>query len=243
MEMTYFCCYHSYLKKCEKLTDQELGRLFRALLHYSMTDERTELAGRESIAFDFIVEDIDRAKVNYAETCKKNAENGKKGGRPRKQAKSEGFLENRTVFSETQKSQGQRSKVKIEDDSLRSSSDARAREGDDEQDDQREKEILGICEEAIGSIDAAERTMLLAACAGVDMEEIRKAVSIAKGYGARTAKYLAQVIQTQRQKTGRKPKEETGQVSKILRGGLRPAPKIPGSESGKKGENKGSTDV
>ena len=85
MEMTYFCCYHSYLKKCEKLTDQELGRLFRALLHYSMTDERTELAGRESIAFDFIVEDIDRAKVNYAETCKKNAENGKKGGRPRKQ--------------------------------------------------------------------------------------------------------------------------------------------------------------
>lgn len=227
MEMTYFCCYHSYLKKCEKLTDQELGRLFRALLRYSMTDERTELAGRESIAFDFIAEDIDRAKVNYEETCKKNAENGKKGGRPRKQDKSEGFSENRTVFLETQKSQGQRSKVKIEDDSLRSSSDARAREGDDGQDDQRENEILGICGEAIGSIDAAERAMLLTACAGLDMEEIRKAVSIAKGYGARTAKYLAQAIQTQREKPGRKPKAETAQAGKILQGGLRPAPKIP----------------
>lgn len=107
-----------------------------------------------------------------------------------------------------------------------SSSDACAREGDD---DQRENEILGICGDAIGSIDAAERTMLLTACAGLDMEEIRKAVGIAKGYGARTAKYLAQAIQTQREKPGRKPKTETGQTGKILQGGMRPAPKIPGS--------------
>lgn len=73
--MEYFCCYHSYSKKCEKLTDQELGRLFRALMAYSATGQPQELAGRESIAFDFIADDIDRAKKNYEEKCAKNRAN------------------------------------------------------------------------------------------------------------------------------------------------------------------------
>lgn len=86
MAIEYFCCYHSYRKKCEKLTDQELGRLFRALLTYSETGERQELAGRESIAFDFIADDIDRAKDAYEAKCRKNRENGLKANgteRPR----------------------------------------------------------------------------------------------------------------------------------------------------------------
>ena len=45
---------------------------------YSETGERQELAGRESIAFDFIADDIDRAKKAYDEKCRKNRENGKK---------------------------------------------------------------------------------------------------------------------------------------------------------------------
>ena len=75
MGLEYFPCYHSYGKKCEKLTDQELGRLFRALFKYSETGERQELAGRESIAFDFIADDIDRAKESYDVKCQKNRAN------------------------------------------------------------------------------------------------------------------------------------------------------------------------
>ena len=75
MGLEYFPCYHSYGKKCEKLTDQELGRLFRALFKYSETGERQELAGRESIAFDFIADDIDRAKEAYDLKCQKNRAN------------------------------------------------------------------------------------------------------------------------------------------------------------------------
>lgn len=78
MALDYFPWYHSYLKKCEKLTDQELGRLVRALMKYSVTGERQELAGRESIAFDFIADDIDRAKKAYEEKCRTNRENGRK---------------------------------------------------------------------------------------------------------------------------------------------------------------------
>lgn len=101
MAMEYFCCYHSYLKKCEKLSDQEVGRLFRSLLLYSETGETPELSGRESIAFDFIADDIDRAKKNYEEKCKKNAENGKSGGRPKKQSQAK----KASGFSESEKSQ------------------------------------------------------------------------------------------------------------------------------------------
>lgn len=100
-EREYFPCYHSYLKKCEKLTDQELGRLFRALMEYSINGERQELAGRESIAFDFIADDIDRANESYLEKCAENSRKGKLGGRPKKPK----LFEKPTAFLESQKSQ------------------------------------------------------------------------------------------------------------------------------------------
>lgn len=75
MPLEYFPCYHSYLKKIAKLSDQEVGRLFRALLIYSETEETQELTGRESVAFDFIADDIDRAKKSYKERCQKNRDN------------------------------------------------------------------------------------------------------------------------------------------------------------------------
>ena len=78
MGLDYWPCYHSYFRKCEKLSDQELGRLFRALMEYSITGEAQQLAGRESIAFDFIADDIRRAKENYDAKCQKYAENAAK---------------------------------------------------------------------------------------------------------------------------------------------------------------------
>ena len=100
MAIEYFCCYHSYLKKCEKLTDQELGRLFRALMKYSETGERQELAGRESIAFDFIADDIDRAKQAYDDRCKTNRENIKK--RYDSTTEYDGIRPNTTVYESYQ---------------------------------------------------------------------------------------------------------------------------------------------
>lgn len=75
MAMEYFCYFHSYGKKTERLSDQELGRLVRALCVYSETGERQELTGRESLAFDFMAEDIDRAKEAYKKKCDTNRHN------------------------------------------------------------------------------------------------------------------------------------------------------------------------
>ena len=70
-----FICKDEYLKKLAKLSDQEVGRLFRALMKYHKDGETQELAGRESVAFDFIQADIDSADAAYAEKCATNRKN------------------------------------------------------------------------------------------------------------------------------------------------------------------------
>ena len=75
MPMTGFFCQDEYLAKTAKLTDEELGRLFRALMVYHATGDVPFLDLRESIAFDFIREDIDRTEKKYKDKCEKNREN------------------------------------------------------------------------------------------------------------------------------------------------------------------------
>lgn len=75
MAMTGFICQDTYLGRIAKLSDQEVGRLFRALMKYHATGETEELAGREGVAFDFIKGDIDSAEESYAQKCKQLREN------------------------------------------------------------------------------------------------------------------------------------------------------------------------
>ena len=75
MAREFFCAYHSYLQSMRKLTDEECGRLFRALLTYSITGEETELEGREEIVFDIFSQQIDRDKESYDKACQQNRKN------------------------------------------------------------------------------------------------------------------------------------------------------------------------
>lgn len=75
MAMSGFICHDDYLQKTAKLTDEEVGRLFRALMRYHATGDADEVDGRESIAFDFIREDIDRTEAAYKAKCEKNRNN------------------------------------------------------------------------------------------------------------------------------------------------------------------------
>ena len=74
-KMTGFVWQDEYLERLAKLSDQELGRLVRALSVYHSTGETQELAGRESIAFDFIKVDIDRIEQKYSAKCESNRNN------------------------------------------------------------------------------------------------------------------------------------------------------------------------
>lgn len=79
MPMTGFFCQDEYLAKTSKLTDEEFGRLFRALMNYHANGCIADLDGRESIAFDFIKEDIDKAEEAYQKKCKQASDNRRKG--------------------------------------------------------------------------------------------------------------------------------------------------------------------
>ena len=69
MAMTGFIFQDKYLKRLEKLSDQEVGRLVRALSKYHATGETQELKGRECGYYDFIKADIDEIEQAYKKKC------------------------------------------------------------------------------------------------------------------------------------------------------------------------------
>ena len=64
------------------LDNAELGELFRAMVKYAKNEEEPEFENKTLyLVFTFIKNAIDRDKAAYEEKCKKNAENGRKGGK------------------------------------------------------------------------------------------------------------------------------------------------------------------
>ena len=113
MALEYIPFYYSYRKKLEKLSDQEVGRLVRSLLEYGETGETEELTGRESIAFDFIADDINRAKAAYDERCAKNQQNiEKRYARQDATTVYDGIRTNTTVYETYQTKDKTKDKTK-----------------------------------------------------------------------------------------------------------------------------------
>lgn len=68
--MTGFVFQDKYLDRLSKLSDEELGRLVRALSIYHATGEEQELDGRECGYYEFIKGDIDEIEQAYQNKCK-----------------------------------------------------------------------------------------------------------------------------------------------------------------------------
>lgn len=127
MAMSYFKAYHDMLDAMEPLTNEERGRLFRALLVYSADGTIIEGMGREYLTFYALKGQIDRDHATYNEISAQNSENGKKGGRPKsdrftekqplleESEKSDRFLENRTVSKKATVSEKSQDKDKDKD--------------------------------------------------------------------------------------------------------------------------------
>lgn len=78
-----FIMYTDYQKHINRLSDEEAGRLIKAVLEYTNTSIEPELSPAADMAFSFIKEQIDRDLEKWEETCQKRSEAGKLGGRPR----------------------------------------------------------------------------------------------------------------------------------------------------------------
>ncbi|MDO4493349.1 MAG: DUF6291 domain-containing protein [Clostridia bacterium] len=79
MQMTYLKVFTDFAETIACLTDEEAGRLFRAMLGYAATGAEAELSGNERYLWVASRQAIDRE----AEFLKKQRENGAKGGRPK----------------------------------------------------------------------------------------------------------------------------------------------------------------
>lgn len=79
----------------EKLSDQQAGRLYKALLRYGDTGEYTDFSDDLAcdMAYTLMKGEIDINVERYNEICEKRSEAGKKGGRPRKEQPPEQSLD------------------------------------------------------------------------------------------------------------------------------------------------------
>lgn len=88
------CSYNEHFKL---LTDEELGRLIRNVNDYVQNGVLPQYSNEERVlnmAFSFMKTTIDIEKEKYLEKCRKNKENGKRGGRPKNPEKPNGFDDN-----------------------------------------------------------------------------------------------------------------------------------------------------
>ena len=91
-----FIVYLDWQEPLSYLDNTEFGELFRALFSYVESGVLPKFSNNTlKAAFYFMKNALDRDDEKYENICKRNAENGKKGGRPKKQ----------TVLKETQKSE------------------------------------------------------------------------------------------------------------------------------------------
>lgn len=79
-----FVVYTSYLEKFSRLSDEQMGILFRAMMEYQALGEIPSLDDiTVSVCFDIVKCDMDANNAKYDAIVKRNQENGKRGGRPR----------------------------------------------------------------------------------------------------------------------------------------------------------------
>ena len=112
--MLYVKLFLDYLEAVEPLGDAERGRLFTALLQYARTGEAPHLGGNERFLFPMMRAQIDRDSAEYKDYCEKQAENGKKGGRPKK-PKNPPFSGKPTASQKSQDKDEDKEKDKDED--------------------------------------------------------------------------------------------------------------------------------
>lgn len=79
MARNYTALPYEYLEEMATLSDEEFGRLIRALLQYSISGYMPELTGTERILIPRVKMQEDRFKANYAELSASRSEAGKKG--------------------------------------------------------------------------------------------------------------------------------------------------------------------
>ena len=99
----------------DKLSDEDAGKLLKAIFHYRETGEVDDLPFGADIVFIPIQQTIDENEEKYREVCERRAEAGRQGGRPKKANASEEKQKKQMVSEESKKSKRFSEKAKKAD--------------------------------------------------------------------------------------------------------------------------------
>ena len=95
-----FIFHTEYMEQIELLNMEQRGVLLTALICYQSQEDLPVMDAETRMCFAFIKARINKENEAYEEKCRKNAENGSLGGRPKK---ADGIKKNRTVLKETER--------------------------------------------------------------------------------------------------------------------------------------------
>ena len=99
-----FIIFTEYKEQFDMLTDEQAGVLIKAIFCYTTDGKLPEMDSITKMAFSFIRAALDRSDDKYQKKIEANKENGKLGGRPRKdtlektQTKTQNNPKNPTVI-------------------------------------------------------------------------------------------------------------------------------------------------
>ena len=80
-----FVIYKSFYAPIQSLSDESLGKLFRAIFEYQIHGVCVELPVELTMAFNFFKTKFESDNIKYEATVERNKMNGRKGGRPLKE--------------------------------------------------------------------------------------------------------------------------------------------------------------
>lgn len=76
--MCYACLYNDYGESLEAFSDEEFGRLTRAMIRYNATGEVPEFTGNERFIWPMLQSQMDRDRKAYTENAKATVATAKK---------------------------------------------------------------------------------------------------------------------------------------------------------------------
>lgn len=174
-----FIAYHNILQKTRKLSDAEMGRLFRALLTYSETGIQPEnLQGREEPMFDALAYDIDQERIAYEATCRRNRAN-RNGSSPLVTTRHDPSPLTTTDDETGERKRKGKRKEDIDDDDT-----ARARDP-----------IFGYAMDALSFLSPTAMQELASYRADIGDELTRYAIDEAVDHGGRTWAYTRTILE------------------------------------------------
>lgn len=226
----YLPLYFNYLNQFALLTDEQVGRLIRALLLHGRDGADPDFDKNSSIymAYSFILDNSERAaerlresKVRAGRIRAAAAEKDEKGRfLPSKSSTSpaetqhnpaQSSTSSKTSYNKYKDKNKDKNKDKeniythrrlIVDDGYT----AHARDDDCDDLSEREKEILDYCRDVVGAMTSNQRQDILSAANGMQIDSVLDAITIAYEEGARTPDYIIKTINSQREKPQRRPR-------------------------------------